>query len=153
MTNYYNSPIGFLELSVSDNALQSINFLADNTERNQSVANEVLHQTVAELSEYFDGNRKKFSIPLNPYGTDFQKSVWKILREIPYGQTITYGELATKLGDHNKVRAVGKANGNNPIPIIIPCHRVVGADNNLIGYAGGITRKKYLLKHEGAVLL
>lgn len=153
MTNFYNSPIGFLELSASDNALKSINFIENDIEKNQRITNEIIRQTITELSEYFEGNRKKFSVPLEPEGTDFQQSVWQILQKIPCGQTITYGALADKLGDPNKVRAVGKANGNNPIPIIIPCHRVIGANNNLIGYAGGIARKKYLLQHEGAVLL
>jgi methylated-DNA-[protein]-cysteine S-methyltransferase len=90
---------------------------------------------------------------VKPAGTNFQRSVWKKLQDIPYGKTVTYGELAENLGDANKVRAVGKANGSNPIPIIIPCHRVIGADNKLVGYAGGISRKRYLLRHEGAILL
>nr|WP_212747575.1 methylated-DNA--[protein]-cysteine S-methyltransferase [Fodinibius saliphilus] len=115
--------------------------------------NSIQKQVKSELKEYFDGERNRFSIPVMPSGTIFQKSVWNKLQQLPFGQTITYGELAKRLGDTNKVRAVGRASGKNPIPIIIPCHRVIGINNNLIGYAGGVNRKKFLLKHEGTLLL
>lgn len=153
MKSYYDSPIGWLELSASDNALRAIHFLETKPNRYSENTNRITQRAMGQLSEYFNGNRTRFSIPLNAEGTDFQVSVWNELKNIPYGQTITYGELAKKLGDPNKVRAVGKANGQNPIPIIVPCHRVIGADDSLVGYAGGVARKQYLLKHEGALLL
>jgi methylated-DNA-[protein]-cysteine S-methyltransferase len=153
MKQYYNSPIGWLSISTSDDFLTSIHFLDEEPELGSSDSNAIIQQTITELSEYFEGNRTQFSIPLKPEGSEFQQTVWAQLQQIPYGQTTTYGTLAEKLGNPNKVRAVGKANGQNPIPIIIPCHRVIGADNRLVGYAGGIARKKFLLKHEGALLL
>ena len=113
----------------------------------------ILNEAITQLEAYFHGKLTVFELPLAPQGTDFQQLVWENLRDIPYGQTITYGGLAERLGDANKVRAVGTANGQNPIPIVIPCHRVVGANQQLVGYSGGIERKKFLLKHEGALLL
>jgi methylated-DNA-[protein]-cysteine S-methyltransferase len=103
-----------------------------------------------QLKEYFDGKRKKFDIPLDIKGTDFQKRVWNELQKIPYGKTISYKKLSEKLGDVKAIRAVGKANGQNPIPIIIPCHRVIGADGELTGYAGGLEVKEKLLEIEGS---
>jgi methylated-DNA-[protein]-cysteine S-methyltransferase len=104
----------------------------------------------AQLDEYFAGTRTQFDLPLAPRGTEFQQKVWQELLRIPYGQTVTYSELATRLGDVKAVRAVGRANGANPIWLIIPCHRVVGADGSLTGYAAGIEVKRYLLELEGA---
>lgn len=109
---------------------------------------EVLRQTKAELLEYFRGERKHFSVPVNPKGTEFQKKVWKALQEIPYGETRSYKEIAERTGNPKACRAVGMANNRNPIAIIIPCHRVVGADGTLTGYAGGLDVKKYLLDME-----
>ncbi len=153
MTYFFDSPIGWLELSASKSALKQIRFHKKRPDGSKNESNSIIEQTIRELSEYFKGMRTHFSIPVNAEGTKFQQAVWRLLRKIPYGTTINYGELAQKMGDANKVRAVGKANGQNPVPIIIPCHRVIGANNNLVGYAGGISRKKYLLKHEGALLL
>ncbi|MEL7834216.1 methylated-DNA--[protein]-cysteine S-methyltransferase [Fodinibius sp. Rm-B-1B1-1] len=153
MKTYYESPIGGLTLTASANSLQSITFGDDQSEANSTSSNEILDIAIKQLSEYFEGQRTSFSLPLSPEGSDFQQSIWEQLQDVPYGQTITYGALADKLGDPNKVRAVGSANGQNPIPIIIPCHRVIGANNNLVGYSGGIERKEFLLKHEGALLL
>lgn len=113
-------------------------------------ATRILHTTIAQLTEYFDGRRSVFEIPLDPVGTSFQRSVWAELGRIPYGETITYGEQARRLGDPRKARAVGSANGRNPISIVVPCHRVVGADGTLTGYAGGTDTKAWLLRHEGA---
>ncbi|HEX9165343.1 MAG TPA: methylated-DNA--[protein]-cysteine S-methyltransferase [Gemmatimonadales bacterium] len=101
-----------------------------------------------QLQEYFEGTRRAFDLPLQPEGTPFQVMVWDALREIPYGTTISYQELARRIGAEKAVRAVGAANGANPIPIIIPCHRVIGADGSLTGYGGGIERKRWLLDHE-----
>lgn len=102
----------------------------------------------AQLAAWFAGERQEFDLPLAPAGTPFQRRVWDALLEIPYGRTTTYGALARRLGDPKAVRAVGLANGRNPIPIIIPCHRVVGADGSLTGYGGGLERKRWLLHHE-----
>jgi methylated-DNA-[protein]-cysteine S-methyltransferase len=104
-----------------------------------------------QLKEYFAGTRKEFEIPLDVEGTEFQKKVWQELQKIPYGKTISYKTLSEKLGDVKSIRAVGKANGQNPIAIVIPCHRVIGADGSLIGYAGGLALKEKLLHLEGAL--
>jgi len=108
----------------------------------------VLDQTVQQLQEYFSGTRTEFKIPVAPDGTDFQKAVWQELQKIPYGQTISYIELARRMGDEKKTRAVGLANGKNPISIVIPCHRVIGANGHLVGYGGGIENKRWLIDFE-----
>jgi methylated-DNA-[protein]-cysteine S-methyltransferase len=100
------------------------------------------------LNEYFEGKRQNFDLLLNPEGTEFQKKVWSLLSEIPYGKTISYLELSRRFGDEKAIRAVAAANGKNPVWIIIPCHRVIGSDGSLTGYAGGLHRKKWLLNHE-----
>lgn len=109
-------------------------------------------QAASELREYFDGKRTRFTIPLHMEGTDFQKGVWRLLQEIPFGETRTYAQLAVAVGSAKAVRAVGHANGHNPISIVVPCHRVVGSDGSLTGYGGGLPRKKFLLELEGAAL-
>ncbi|WP_438853926.1 methylated-DNA--[protein]-cysteine S-methyltransferase [Agromyces sp. M3QZ16-3] len=111
---------------------------------------ELFSRLGAELDEYLTGRRIRFDLPLAPTGDDFQHAVWGMLREIPYGSTVTYGELALRLGDRNLARRVGGAVGRNPISILVPCHRVVGADGSLTGYAGGLERKRRLLELEGA---
>lgn len=108
----------------------------------------LLKEAVAQLKEYFDAKRTQFSLALNPDGTDFQKRVWKQLMEIPFGKTKSYQEIANQLGDPKVIRAAAAANGKNPIAIIIPCHRVIGSDGSLTGYAGGLHRKRWLLDHE-----
>jgi methylated-DNA-[protein]-cysteine S-methyltransferase len=112
----------------------------------------LLDRVEAQLNEYFAGKRTTFDLPLEPSGTDFQLSVWELLRKIPYGVTTSYGELARRLGEPMASRAVGAANGANPIPIIVPCHRVVGSKGELTGFGGGIERKRWLLEHEGALM-
>ena len=112
---------------------------------------EILAQTRGELQEYFDGRRQVFDVPLAPNGTEFQRSVWTALTKIPFGTTISYGHLARQLGKEAAVRAVGAANGRNPIPVIVPCHRVIGSDGSLTGFGGGLPRKKWLLQHERAL--
>ena len=107
--------------------------------------------TLAQLGEYFAGERTAFSLPLAPSGTAFQQAVWSALGSIPFGDTLSYGALAARLGRPGAARAVGLANGSNPIAIIIPCHRVIGADGSLTGYGGGLPRKRWLLEHEGAL--
>lgn len=115
--------------------------------RDDGVATEI----VTQLGEYFRGERREFDLPLDLQGTDFQRSVWDLLLQIPYGERATYGELAERLGDPRTVRAVGAANGSNPVSIVVPCHRVVGGDGSLTGYAGGVERKRFLLDLEARV--
>ncbi len=114
-------------------------------------ADDVLAESISQLNEYFDGARTTFDVPLDPVGTDFQRQAWQVLQTIPYGQTITYGEQASRLGGAEKSRAVGAANGRNPISIIVPCHRVVGSNGKLTGFAGGLDTKAWLLRHEQGV--
>jgi methylated-DNA-[protein]-cysteine S-methyltransferase len=111
-------------------------------------AQRVLSDAVAQLREYFAGTRRQFDLPLDPAGTPFQLQVWEVLRTIPFGATLSYGEQAERLGDRNKARAVGSANGRNPISIVVPCHRVVGTSGALTGFAGGVDAKRWLLQHE-----
>ena len=151
---YTQSPVGPLQLKAIDEGLTAINYMDDTpSESLDQHQHPVLTKAVDQLNEYFEGNRKSFDIPLVLAGTNFQQTVWKKLQKIPYGQTITYRELAANLGDPQKARAVAGANGLNPIPIIVPCHRVIGADNKLTGYSGGIEKKQFLLQLEGALLL
>lgn len=107
-----------------------------------------LQEAATQLADYFDGKRQDFTFPLNPEGTDFQKKVWKALLEIPFGKTTSYQALSILLGDVKAIRAVAAANGKNPLWVVVPCHRVIGSDGSLTGYAGGLWRKKWLLEHE-----
>jgi len=117
----------------------------------QKKESEVIAQTIDQLKEYFDGNRQSFNIALDLIGTEFQKKVWNELIQIPYGNTLSYLQLSRKLGDEKAIRAVATANGANGISIIVPCHRIIGSDGNLVGYAGGLPAKKKLLILEGAL--
>lgn len=153
MKYHFNSPIGWLKLVASEHSLTAIHYLENKPDRRLTPQHPVLEQATNQLSRYFGKELEHFTIPVSTQGTAFEKSVWEKLKNIPFGTTITYGELAKRLGNHNKVRAVGRANGKNPIPIIIPCHRVIGTNKKLIGYTGGIERKRDLLEHEGAILL
>ena len=112
---------------------------------------EILEEAVYQFNEYFEGTRKTFDLILNPQGTDFQKKVWDALLKIPYGKTVSYLELSKTLGDVKAIRAVAAANGKNPLWIIVPCHRVIGSNGDLTGYAGGLHRKKWLIEHESPV--
>ncbi|WP_440999428.1 methylated-DNA--[protein]-cysteine S-methyltransferase [Fodinibius sp. SL11] len=151
-TTYVQSPLGTLQIIAEDQGLTTINYQEEKAPGSPD-QHPILAKTVDQLHEYFDRKRKSFDIPLVLKGTDFQQKVWKQLQQIPYGQTITYSALGKRLGDPQKARAVAGANGLNPIPIIIPCHRVIGTDNKLTGYSGGIARKEYLLQLEGALLI
>lgn len=141
------SPIGELIVESDGVSLTSILFKGDDLAIDQN-PDDIVNQCVGQLKEYFSGDRKTFDLPLNPKGTDFQHKVWDKVSNIPFGQTTSYGNIAVDLGDLKLNRAVGLANGANPIPIIIPCHRVIGRDGSLTGYAGGLERKKWLLNHE-----
>jgi len=149
-TAFLNTPIGTLEIKGDENGLASVHFL-DTDEENTSTISETLQPTINQLQEYFEGTRTEFHIKLNPEGTSFQKKVWKQLQNIPYEKTVSYQEIANRLGDPKVIRAAASANGKNPIAIIIPCHRVIGSDGSLTGYAGGLHRKKWLLAHENPV--
>ena len=147
---YYNSPTGLLEIKAEGDAITSIAFAEEKKDDHPSSA--VVEKCIQELDEYFHKGRKFFSVELKPQGTDFQKRVWNELLLIPFGKTISYEELAIRLGDIKAIRAVGLANGLNPIMIIIPCHRVIGKNGDLTGYAGGLATKEWLLYHEGSLL-
>ena len=142
----YNSIIGDIFISADENFLLSVQFVNHNFIENKE--NKIIRQTIKQLDEYFNGKRKKFELPLNPKGTEFQKKVWQQLMNIPYGKTSTYKDIATLIGNTNASRAVGNANNKNPIAIIIPCHRVIGSNNKLTGYAGGLDKKEKLLNLE-----
>jgi len=145
---HFSSPIGTLEITVNENGIKSVLFVENEPSIRSS--NPVLNECTKQLSEYFENKRTEFDLPLNPTGTNFQKTVWEELQNIPFGKTISYMNLAKRLGDPKVIRAVGTANGKNPIAIIIPCHRVIGSDGSLTGYAGGLKRKQWLLEHESS---
>ncbi len=149
-TIYLNTPVGTLEIKGDIDGLAFVNFI-DPEESESKIIPESLQDTVQQLSEYFEGNRTNFQLKLNPEGTFFQKKVWQQIKNIPFGKTASYQDIANQLGDPKAIRAAASANGKNPIAIIIPCHRVIGSDGSLIGYAGGLQRKKWLLEHENPV--
>lgn len=146
------SPIGPLTLIASDAGVREM-YWNDEQPGGATDAPDhpVLQQAVAELAEYFDGTRTTFDVPLDMVGTPFQHAVWDLLKTIPYGETTTYGALAQTLGDPGKARAVGMANGKNPVGIIVPCHRVIGSSGALTGFAGGLDTKAFLLRLERKV--
>ena len=143
---FLNSPLGFLILKSNGETVTEISFAENELPEQHSC--EVLEKCKVQLESYFSGDLLDFDLPLAPEGTEFQQKVWAELLKIPYGETITYMDLAVRLGDPKCIRAAGTANGKNPIAIVIPCHRVIGAGNKLTGYAGGIWRKKMLLELE-----
>jgi methylated-DNA-[protein]-cysteine S-methyltransferase len=143
-----DTPVGPIEVSVNeDGAVVRVSFAEDDANA-AGTTDKVCAAAVRQLEEYFSGERRSFDVELDPEGSDFEKRVWEKLLLIPYGATTTYGEIARKLGDPGASRAVGLANARNPVAIIIPCHRVIGADGDLTGYAGGMHRKRWLLAHE-----
>lgn len=145
-TAFIQSPLGITKISGDEHGVAVISILAEG-ELSAKIPKTLL-QPIAQLNEYFEGKRSRFDFKLNPQGTDFQKKVWQELLNIPFGKTISYLELSKKLGDEKAIRAVASANGKNPLWIVIPCHRVIGTDGSLTGYAGGLWRKKWLLEHE-----
>lgn len=157
MTKHYlvESPLGTLTLVNTDGILSGL-YLPDHKrgpkpEALGERAHRGFEQAVSEMQEYFEGKRTVFTLPLAAEGTDFQRRVWELLRGIPYGETTTYAQLADAIGNRAAIRAVGLANGRNPISIVVPCHRVIGSDGGLTGYAGGLERKSFLLELEGAM--
>ncbi len=143
---YYQSPIGTIKIVGTNLAVTTLSFVE--TEEEAQHSSLALQQAINELDEYFQGNRKAFTVSLAPEGSVFQKRVWKALEAIPFGKTVSYQEIANQLGDPKATRAVGHANGSNPIALFLPCHRVIGSDGSLTGYAFGVERKKWLLDHE-----
>ena len=157
MMMVYRSPMGLWKLVVDDNGLRCVEFLRVDFSPNASeiisvssgkAAREILLWATAELDEYFHGERQRFTVPLSLFGTPFQLSVWNILMDIPYGETRSYGEVAAALNDPHAARAVGQANNKNPLPIFVPCHRVVGRDGGLRGYRWGSDIKRWLIEFE-----
>jgi methylated-DNA-[protein]-cysteine S-methyltransferase len=152
---YIDSPIGRLLLGTDGEALIRIDMdVPDRPPRDLEnwtcdAAAGPLPEVARQLEEYFTGRRRVFDLPVRLEGTEFQRRAWRMLMEIPYGETRSYGEQAKRIGNPNASRAVGLANGRNPIPIVVPCHRVIGADGSLTGFGGGIERKRWLLAHEG----
>ncbi|HXA01822.1 MAG TPA: methylated-DNA--[protein]-cysteine S-methyltransferase [Cytophagaceae bacterium] len=148
-TSYYTSPIGAIEISATEKDIVSVLFVESETKALST--NAVIEECKKQLDEYFHGDRKDFSLPYILLGTDFQKATWNKLKSIEYGKTMSYAELAEKLNSPKSARAVGSMNGKNVILIILPCHRIIGQDGSLTGYAGGLWRKKWLLEHERKV--
>lgn len=146
-TAYIKTPLGIAKITGDDYGISVISILSDETKTSPEIP-QPLQQAVTELNDYFDGKRNDFTFPINPAGTEFQQKVWQALLEIPFGKTMSYLELSKKLGDVKAIRAVALANGKNPLWIVVPCHRVIGTDGSLTGYAGGLWRKKWLLEHE-----
>ncbi len=146
-TAHINTPLGMAVIEGDLHGVTSISVLDEEVNPSTEIPQE-LEEAVRQLEEYFNGSRKDFTLHLNPGGTEFQKKVWEALLKIPFGKTISYLDLSKKLGDPKAIRAVASANGKNPIWIVIPCHRVVGSKGEMVGYAGGIHRKKWLLNHE-----
>ena len=149
---YYNSPLGNTEIIGDENGIQSIKILEKDEPINKlemiGETPKVIKDCISQLQEYFDGTREEFDLKLNPKGTSFQKKVWRELLNIPFGKTRSYLDQSKKLGDPKAIRAVASANGKNPLWIVIPCHRIIGSDGSLTGYAGGLWCKQWLLNHE-----
>jgi len=141
------TPLGIAKITGDKDGIISVSILNSNEQVSNVIPDE-LQDCVYQLRDYFEGERECFSLKLNPKGTDFQKKVWKQLEKIPFGKTISYLDLSKQLGDIKAIRAVANANSKNPLWIIVPCHRVIGSDGSLTGYAGGLSRKQWLLEHE-----
>ena len=147
-TTYYQTPAGLLQLQCSDEYIYEVGFVESRTTDDQQ--HTLLQQCCTQLHEYFSGERTEFSLPVKQTGTAFQQKVWDLLLDISFGKTMSYHQLAVQYGDVKAIRAVAAANGKNRLAIIIPCHRVIGSNGTLTGYAGGLQRKKWLLDHEAA---
>lgn len=153
---FIESPVDPLLLAADERGLHLIEFHAPRHPMSQLADwkegdNPVLQSARMQLHDYFDGTRQEFDLPLAPHGTEFQVTVWNALAGIPYGQTISYAQLAQRVGRPSAMRAVGAANGRNPLPIVLPCHRVIGANGSLTGFGGGLPTKQFLLELEGAI--
>jgi methylated-DNA-[protein]-cysteine S-methyltransferase len=149
MKTIIKTPLGTTTIEGDENGISKISVVDDDLEVSETIPLE-LKKATEQLTEYFEGKRNGFDLKLNPKGTDFQKKVWTELQKIPFGKSISYLDLAKRLGDVKSIRAAASANGKNPLWIVVPCHRVIGSDGSLTGYAGGLWRKKWLLEHEQA---
>jgi len=149
---FIDSPIGKIKIVGDDSAIKMVSFTNKGERSTDGELPLPVRDCKLQLQQYFDGKRKSFELEIKPEGTEFQKQVWNELLNIPFGSTSTYSQQAIQLGDKKKIRAVGTANGKNPIAIIIPCHRIIGSDGSLTGYAGGLARKEWLLKHVYSLL-
>ena len=151
--SFYESPIGLMRIGGTENYISEISFIDTNDQVNYGLpgVSEIIHQCTEQLIEFFQGTRKKFDLPIHQTGTDFQKRVWNELCRIPTGEVRSYSQQAMAIGSPSAVRAVARANGANQLAIVIPCHRVIGANGELTGYGGGLAIKKWLLEHEGAM--
>lgn len=149
-TAIIKTPLGYTEIQGDENGISKIHVMDEEVAISIEIPKE-LKTAVLELHDYFSGKRTTFTFPINPSGTEFQKKVWQELLKIPFGKTCSYLDLSKKLGDVKAIRAVASANGKNPLWIVVPCHRVIGTDGSLTGYAGGLWRKKWLLQHENPV--
>ena len=145
-TCFFKTPLGIAQITGDENGISVISIADEGEISPESPV--ILQEGVTQLLEYFDGKRNDFDFKINPSGTEFQQKVWQALLEIPFGKTCSYMDLSKKLGDVKAIRAVASANGKNPLWIVVPCHRVIGTDGSLTGYAGGLWRKKWLLEHE-----
>ena len=146
-TRYINSPIGWLKLQSTETHLTAVCFEYEEGE-NSAIQPKILQDAERQLQEYFAGKRKDFNLQLAPEGTEFQQKIWQLVQKVDFGKTTSYLDIAIQSGSEKNTRAVGMTNGKNPIPIIIPCHRIVGSSGKLTGYAGGLERKRWLLNHE-----
>lgn len=147
----YRSPIGSISVATNDNGILSISFLDNDESFAPEYHSGIVEMVLRQLDEYFSGTRTTFDLPLAPDGTEFEQRVWKELLSVKFGETASYLDIAKKLNSTGAIRAVGRANGANPIAIIIPCHRIVGSDGTLTGYSGGLRRKRWLLDHEARI--
>ena len=150
----YHSPVGFINIKVSDGCINELIYIDDETSvipdkiKLSLSDTKILKKCISQFDEYFSGKRKIFDLPISQQGSEFQQKVWKELLNVPFGKTISYLQLAQKLGDLKAIRAAASANGRNKLNIIVPCHRVIGSDGSLTGYGGGLPKKKWLLEHE-----
>lgn len=147
----YESPLGLIRVTGTETAVCAIEFIDEPPA--QQVSNPTIEEAVRQLEQYFRKEQRTFDIPIAPHGTEFQKTVWDKLVTISYGQVVSYMDIANALEKPKAVRAVGAANGRNPIAIVVPCHRIIGSNGKLTGYAGGLWRKEWLLRHEGSLLV
>jgi len=145
----YTSPLGEILISADEHYITKIHFLEEEEKRPAKKSSPLLTVCMQQLNSYFAGSLKNFDLPISQEGTQFQQKVWKALLDVPFGKTSTYLQLSKKIGNMKAIRAVGAANGQNDIAIVVPCHRITGSNGSLVGYAGGLWRKKWLLQHEG----
>lgn len=150
ITAYFESPVGFVVVTGTDAGVSAISLRdAQPDDKPKAIVPDPVRQAIDELRAYFAGTRQTFAFPINPAGTVFQQTVWRALLDVPFGQSLSYMALTRRIGDEKAIRAVAAANGRNPLAVVVPCHRIIGSDGSLTGYAGGLWRKQWLLEHEG----